>query len=308
MALTNTAIYTDFAALNELKAKARGDKSNALDEVARQFETLFTSMMLKSMRDANLGDGLFDSDNLKQYRDMYDQQLSMHIAQNGGMGLVDVLKQQLAGLEMIKAAKNRSVQDYLDNPVKQAQASEQVSATTTAAEFDGSVQTFVDELLPYAEKAATALGLEPAALLAQAALETGWGQHLMKMANGQSSHNLFGIKADERWQGKQASVSTLEYRDGVAQRERAHFRAYDSFQQAFDDYAEFVGGNGRYRQAISNSNDPQQYFRHLQQAGYATDPDYADKVLQIFQRGDIQRAVQQAAAGDANAADDVISS
>ncbi len=109
-------------------------------------------------------------------------------------------------------------------------------------EFDGSVETFVDKLKPYAQKAAAALGLQPQALLAQAALETGWGKSQMKMADGKPSFNLFGIKADTRWDGKQAAVSTLEFRDGVAKREKASFRAYDSYQQAFDDYAKFIAG------------------------------------------------------------------
>ncbi|MFT6431568.1 MAG: flagellar protein FlgJ [Halopseudomonas sp.] len=132
-----------------------------------------------------------------------------------------------------------------------------------------------------AEKAAARLGVDPHYLVAQAALETGWGKSIIKQPDGSNSHNLFGIKAHGGWQGESASVMTHEYRDGAKGQERASFRSYASFEQSFDDYVNFLEGNGRYTQALARTENPDTFFRELQQAGYATDPQYARKVSQI---------------------------
>lgn len=140
---------------------------------------------------------------------------------------------------------------------------------------------FVQTMLPMAEKAAARLGVDPHYLVAQAALETGWGKSIIKQPDGSNSHNLFGIKAHGGWQGESASVMTHEYRDGVKGQERASFRSYASFEQSFDDYVNFLEGNDRYKQALARTESPDTFFRELQQAGYATDPQYARKVSQI---------------------------
>ncbi|MBY4675926.1 flagellar assembly peptidoglycan hydrolase FlgJ [Marinobacterium arenosum] len=149
--------------------------------------------------------------------------------------------------------------------------------------FD-SAEQFVSELTPLAERAAAELGVRPQVLLAQAALETGWGKHMVRREDGSNSYNLFNIKADRRWDGERASVSTLEYRDGIAQREQAAFRAYGSYQESFDDYVAFLKENPRYQQALHQAADPEAYLQELQQAGYATDPAYADKIIEIARR------------------------
>lgn len=140
---------------------------------------------------------------------------------------------------------------------------------------------FVSTMLPMAEKAAERLGVDPHYLVAQAALETGWGKSIIKQADGNTSHNLFGIKSHGGWQGESANVVTHEYRNGVKGQERADFRSYASFEQSFDDYVDFLHDNGRYQQALSTTANPDSFFRELQQAGYATDPQYANKVSQI---------------------------
>ncbi len=126
--------------------------------------------------------------------------------------------------------------------------------------------------------------MDPELLIAQAALETGWGRAIVHDGQGRSSHNLFGIKADSRWSGSRISVNSLEYEDGVAVRARAHFRSYDSFDQSFDDYAALVRASPRYRDALRQASDPRAYMHALQSAGYATDPLYAAKVLDIYGR------------------------
>ncbi|WP_333796293.1 flagellar assembly peptidoglycan hydrolase FlgJ [Rheinheimera sp.] len=156
-------------------------------------------------------------------------------------------------------------------------------AEVVATQNPDAATAFIQKLLPAAEQAAAKLGLEPLALIAQAALETGWGQRMFKTAEGQSSNNLFGIKAMGNWQGDVAVVDTLEYRQGVAQKEKAKFRAYDSAEQSLSDYVELIQSNPRYQAALDVAGDTKAYFRQLQAAGYATDPNYAEKILSVLQ-------------------------
>ncbi len=167
---------------------------------------------------------------------------------------------------------------------------DKVAAAPTAATGRGgqvrfnSPAEFTAAMLPMAEKAAERLGVDPHYLVAQAALETGWGKSIIKGGDGASSHNLFGIKAHGGWKGESSSVMTSEYRDGVKGAERASFRSYASFEQSFDDYVSFLENNGRYATALGKTENPDEFFRELQRAGYATDPQYARKVSQIAQK------------------------
>ncbi|MBS97798.1 MAG: flagellar assembly peptidoglycan hydrolase FlgJ [Oceanospirillaceae bacterium] len=147
--------------------------------------------------------------------------------------------------------------------------------------FD-SPETFVQQVLPLAEKAAKALGVDPRVLVAQAALETGWGKSIIRDGDGQSSNNLFNIKADGRWNGDSVSVGTIEYRNGLPQPEKASFRAYASLEESLQDYVSFLQDNPRYEKALEQAGNPVAYLQALQRAGYATDPNYADKIDSIF--------------------------
>jgi len=146
-----------------------------------------------------------------------------------------------------------------------------------------SAEEFVRRLHPYAEQAAKELGVEPKVILAQAALETGWGRSLIKNSNGSNSFNLFNIKADKAWQGRQAQVATLEFDQGIPKKVNAGFRSYDSFKESFRDYVDFIKSNPRYGDALKKAGNAEQYMHELQRAGYATDPKYADKVMSIYQ-------------------------
>lgn len=143
-------------------------------------------------------------------------------------------------------------------------------------------KSFVEALAPHARQAARRLGVDHRILIAQAALETGWGQSILGDSAGRSSMNLFNIKAGSYWQGPSVGVTTLEFRDGVPRPERARFRAYGSFAESFGDYATLLLGNGRYRQAIDNAADPAAFVQGLSRGGYATDPAYASKILRLF--------------------------
>ncbi|MBK3866922.1 flagellar assembly peptidoglycan hydrolase FlgJ [Pseudomonas stutzeri] len=159
-----------------------------------------------------------------------------------------------------------------------------------------SSEEFIATMLPMAEKAAERLGIEPRFLVAQAALETGWGKSMIRQQDGSNSHNLFGIKANG-WKGASATVMTTEYVNGKATREKAGFRAYDSFEQSFDDFVSLLENNDRYRTAIqvaSNTGDSERFVKELQKAGYATDPQYARKITQIARKMQTYQTVADA--------------
>ncbi|MEH6825207.1 MAG: flagellar assembly peptidoglycan hydrolase FlgJ [Motiliproteus sp.] len=315
--------YTDLNELNKLKKAGREDAPKALAAVAEQFESLFLNMILKNMRQANEGlseGGLFDSSESKFYQDMMDQQLSVSLSSGSGIGLREVLIRQLSqGAVPQQVDAEQVIQ--LNRPVSQAsaglnqlleqtaalavqasikQAAESVyavdaasGATPTKPQPDRfeSPEQFVQRLFPVAERVAAAAGVAPEVLVAQAALETGWGKHLPRHSDGGSSHNLFGIKADQRWSGERVSTRTLEFRDGLAQREKASFRAYGSYEQSMQDYVEFLSQGSRYQQALDQAHDPRSYTQQLQLAGYATDPDYSSKIMGILDSDLLQNAV-----------------
>jgi flagellar protein FlgJ len=119
-------------------------------------------------------------------------------------------------------------------------------------------------------------------MVAQSALETGWGKFIIKDKNGDSSFNLFNIKAHRDWQGEQAAQSTLEFEQGVPVRKVEPFRVYDNFKESFDDFVNFLKSNSRYQEALQNTAEPEQFLQKLQEAGYATDPNYAEKIINIL--------------------------
>jgi flagellar protein FlgJ len=353
------SIYTDFQGVAELKARARADAKGSLDQVAKQFESLFTQMMLKSMRQAKLADGIMDSDQVEHYQEMYDQQLAIHLSESGGIGLAGVIKEQLGGTEaandskpvqsyseyrkevismlerssslpvsmqdgkpiiamgeqQMQAGNRVSMQQQIPESVNElnspfipqiaskmqslySDSSEQkVQQPTQAVEMTNpkswSKSDFVQQLWPWAREAAEKLGLAPAAILAQAALETGWGRHIMPSGKGGSAYNLFGIKTGRRWKGSSVNIGTLEYEQGVAVRKKDRFRAYNSFRDSFNDYVDFLQSNPRYSKALASTSDSRQYFKELQKAGYATDPRYAQKLTSVLEGKDMQRALQQ---------------
>lgn len=291
---SSAAVYTDFSGLAELRARARGDEKAALREVAQQFEAVFMQLMLKSMRSASLGEGMFDSDQSEQYRDLLDSQLSVSLAQGRGMGLADAIVRQMGGDAPLRPTSEVSGR-LLPQPVvphqqpasPEPQRLQDISEPSATVPSEGRFDTpaaFVKALLPYASKAARLLGIGPEVLIAQSALETGWGKAVIRDVRGESSHNLFNIKADHRWDGPVVAKSTLEYADGVAVRERALFRRYDSPAQSFQDYVDFLQGSARYAPALAQGGDAKGFLRALQDAGYATDPAYANKISTILDR------------------------
>ncbi|MDP4528316.1 flagellar assembly peptidoglycan hydrolase FlgJ [Alkalimonas delamerensis] len=294
--------YHDINSLQQIRQTAGQDEQQALRQAAEQFEAIFMNMLLKSMREANAhfeADGMMHSETTRFYRDMHDNQLASDLAQQGSLGLADLIVQQLdpaavanqpkplaPGELMMPQPIQRAVRQAATSP---ASAAMQPAPETAKADFlqesrwqVSSPSDFVARLMPAAREAASALGLDPLALVAQAALETGWGQHMIRTSDGENSFNLFGIKASRGWQGDTAVVDTLEYRQGVAQKEKARFRAYASPEQSLQDYVQFIRNSARYQDALKVASDSVAYFRKLQAAGYATDPNYAEKIKSVL--------------------------
>jgi len=144
------------------------------------------------------------------------------------------------------------------------------------------VEAFVQRLLPHAQAASTATGIPARFMLGQAALESGWGKAEIRGADGQTSHNLFGIKAGASWKGKTVDIVTTEYVNGKPQKQVDTFRAYDSYADSFRDYANLLRNNARYQNVLAQGHDAVGFAQGLQQAGYATDPNYAQKLMGVI--------------------------
>lgn len=303
--------YTDLSSLNAINKLGRADKNMALGEIAKQFESMMVQMMMKSMRSANevFAEGNFlSSHEGDMYQDMFDDQMSLSLSQGRGLGIADVMVRQLQSRFGVseETKETADLNDYRDHRhtdqsnftgIKAAtsKAEPEVAAAAShhqfsAVEFDGSSTGFVSQLYSMAKTAAEKLGVPPEVLIAQAALETGWGKKITGMGD-KSSLNLFNIKADQRWQGNTISVPTLEVRNGTAVREIASFRAYESPQHSFDDYVDFIKTSPRYEQALM-AKDSESYARALSEAGYATDPDYSEKIIRILNSEELQSAAR----------------
>jgi flagellar protein FlgJ len=266
--------YADFSGLEGLKKNVKADDPKAIRAAAQQFESLFTNMMLKSMRDAKLGQGLGDSQQSDLYQDLYDQQISLKMAQGKGIGLADMLVQQLTRNGAAKAAAGQA------GPAGAVGGNPAASGVTpvNGAPSTSDRISFVKMLEPYAEKAAGQLGVSSDTLIAQAALETGWGQHVPSAANGGSSLNLYGVKAGGNWNGDAVNALTTEYSGGSASSVSQPFRRYSSVEQGVNDYVTLLQRSARYQKALGTGEDVGAFGSALAGGGYATDPVYVQKL------------------------------
>jgi len=323
--ISDTGIVNDFQSLDHLKKGAREQSPEAIKKVAKQFESLFVKMMLKSMRDTVPENELFGSKAEKTYQDMYDKQLSTEISNGRGIGLARVIERQLGGEPETRLSDKR-IEDYINNPMPNnyrpnnpgpvtPDSKSAATVSRLSSDFMGgasnfpsqqkvqvedaaknlweSTQDFIEDVWPHALRASEKLGVDAEVLVAQSALETGWGKHLPVKADGSNSFNLFGIKADQRWSGDKVEITTREFRYGVMQHEKAQFRSYESVSQAFEDYTSFIIDNPRYQKALERGYDASAYASELQKAGYATDPDYASKINRIRGSEELQSKVSE---------------
>jgi len=323
--------YADFKSLDALKHDAKTDGQKALRGAAQQFESLFINMMLKSMRDAtsSVGDSLTGGNEMELYQGMYDQQIATQMSKGKGLGLADMLVQQLTRSGMVKgpaagadhavssdrnaisdvhktahhlpasttdqaasgAALQKPERHSSITPSRTAPVSDSATRVesikpvkreqTNATKKIASPAEFVERMWPHAQRAAQKLGVDPSTLIAHAALETGWGKHVPCHDDGSSSHNLFGIKAGANWKGNSLGSNTLEFEQGVAVKKVERFKAYDSPEQCFADYAALLSNHSRYGETLNAGSNTAKFAQALQKGGYATDPDYAHKLKAV---------------------------
>ncbi len=263
--------YTDVQGLNNLRAQARAQDPDALRATAKQFETIFTKMMLQSMRDARLGEDLFGSSAGDMYQSMFDDQIALEMSQGQGIGIAEMLLAQLQRSGRSTTAPSTTSSSATTSVVDGA-------SLDVGSLKPGSREAFLESILPAARQAAATLGVSTRAVLAQAALETGWGRSVPRAADGRSSHNLFGIKASERWSGPRVEQLTTEFVNGAPQQQVAAFRAYGSPAESIADHARLLAVSPRYSAVRGTGDDIAAYGAALQRGGYATDPRYAQKL------------------------------
>lgn len=301
--------YFDQNSLNSVKGMGRKNDPEALREISKKFEAMFVQQMLKSMRDANAvfgEDNVFSSKETEFHQEMMDQQMVLNLTSGEGIGLAKTMFQQMQKLyghpvapdaesDSIKTLERNlrplSITPFGPSIKPLASALNETSVRTgTKTAVAQTQEEFLTKMKPYAEKAAAELNVGTDVLLAQAALETGWGKHLIHDTQGNNTFNIFNIKA-MGWQGKSVTVNTLENKQGVTQQERAGFRQYDDYAQSFADYVSLIKNNTRYKDALAVGDDSAAYAEALQKAGYATDPDYADKIKNLLNSDSIRSVV-----------------
>lgn len=284
----------DVRSLDTLKREAGRQTPGALKAAAKQMEGIFVQMMMKSMRDATFKDDLMNSQSSEMYTAMHDQQVAQNIAGSGQLGFADLIVRQLGGEVSDTPVVSAPGRDFIRPDLSSAPATGplRLPAPVSFAQPSEGAHPFIARLLRPAQAAAQQSGLHPHLILAQAALESGWGKREIPAADGRPSHNLFGIKATGDWRGKTTEITTTEYINGMKQKVKAEFRVYDSYEHALADYAKLLTKNPRYRGVVQSSS-PEQGAKALQAGGYATDPAYAKKLITIIQKvkGDIQQGV-----------------
>ncbi len=271
-ALASANTYTDINGLAALKRAPSSAQS--ISAAAKQVEALFLQMVLKSMRDAMPAEGDLASHATGLYQDMFDKQVALNLSQHQDLGLGAMLRRQLAGV----APRGAN-----EVPVHAAPASTAAIAHSPAH--------FVAQVLPSITKAAATLGVNPLGLLAQAALETKWGQHMPQTADGTPSHNLFGVKAGAHWVGPRVSASTVEFDGRVASLRKSAFRAYGSIDESVNDFANLLKNSERYKSAIAAGSSAVGFVTGIGKSGYATDPLYAQKLTRILRGSTLRSAL-----------------
>ena len=308
--------FLDVNGLNSIRQDAKsGDKAgkkDALEQAAKQFEAIFMQMLMKSMRKAQEvleSDSPFNSESTKFYRDMHDQQMSLELSNNGALGLSELIVRQLGGdsenftphnilrsdgnldsrgsLRISEPALLSNISTVNDSSAHQDPSKDRQTNGSIAAQAASMMQSptfeqpkdFVSALTADAKRVQDKIKVPFEVVIAQAALETGWGQKIIKTHSGESSNNLFNIKADSRWAGEKTHKETLEFENGAMVKKREPFRVYESIGQSVDDYLNLLTKSERYQGALENSANVEQFLHNLQSAGYATDPDYAKKII-----------------------------
>ena len=295
IAVPSNALAADVQSLGQLKADAGQTTPESIRETAKQFESLFMRELLKSMREATMKSGMLDNPGSDLGTDLLDQQFAVQMS-GQPRGFSDLIAQQLArqsGVTLDGAQPAAQPADPARNvgglrgaaavdaaSSKSSLSDARLAATSLKPARPATVsQTeFVSKHSDIANKVERESGIPASFMLGQAGHETGWGKFEIKVKGGAPSFNLFGIKAGPGWTGKVAEVTTTEYVNGVAQRKVARFRAYDSYEDSFKDYARMISDSPRYSKVMAQTGSVHAFANGLQKAGYATDPEYAAKL------------------------------
>jgi len=288
-AAPDAGTYTD---LNGLAALKNAPTTPAtIKAVSEQVEALFLQMMLKSMRDANDAQGGETTSNeTSMYQDMFDKQVALTLSKRQDLGIARLFERQLGGKTPPNPSATGAPLPLRSGESRAEPDGRAPAAQSTAATGEHAAQ-FVKAVLPTIQRAAQALGVNPLGMLAQAALETGWGQRMPRTADGNPSLNLFGIKAGDSWDGARAVADTMEVSGGVATPRRTAFRAYGSIEESVNDFANLLAASPRYREAIAAGGSAQGYVESIARSGYATDPDYGIKLNQVLNGGTLRAAL-----------------
>jgi len=288
----------DLHGLQGLKARAARADAEALLAAARQFEALLLQTLLREMRQTRFTtatDAFADSDTIRLYRELLDQQWAQKIVQTGGLGLAEamarLLQRQQAGVVAAGEADQKEMGPRASRhalPVSSRPAEPREGGSVPPAPAALTVQDeakarralFIQRVMPHAKVAAQQTGLPVTFILAHAALESGWGAGEIRWADGRGTHNLFGIKAGDSWRGESVTSETVEYRQGLPMRVSERFRAYAGYSEAFADYAQLL--RSRYATAVQAAADAQAFAQALAAGGYATDPAYASKLQGVI--------------------------
>lgn len=281
------SLAVDTQSLGHLKLQAGKNSPEAIKETAKQFESLFMRELVKSMREATMKSGMLDNPGSDLGTDLLDQQLAVSMSGQPG-GLSDLIAQQLTRQMGITAEPGAEAALPM-RPQTLGSATPSAAPRTTASDATlppvkikrtptESQASFVRQHSDVASKVEKATGIPASFMLGQAGHETGWGRAQIKTKGGGNSFNLFGIKAGASWTGKVAEITTTEYVNGVAKKQVAKFRAYDSYEDSFKDYARLISESPRYAKARAQTGSAQAFASGLQKAGYATDPEYAAKL------------------------------
>ena len=325
---SSAQLAADSRSLDRLKSDAARDPKGALRQAAGQFESMFTQMLLKSMRDAMPKSGMWDGAAEGTWTAMLDSQLAQSMAGRAG-GLGEMIARQLsrqmrgalpegpeaggaggaagaavksdagaggarldpqvrAALALAAAARGTGIPLQAGGTVSIDGRAVPGGAAVPAPEASGAERItpdraeFVRRLWQPAQAAQAATGVPAGFIVGQAALETGWGRSEMRLPDGRSAHNLFGVKAGANWKGATVDAATTEYVGGRAVRTVERFRAYGSYEEALRDWATLIGGSPRYAGVVRAGGTVEGFAQGLQRAGYATDPQYADKLTRTI--------------------------
>ena len=292
----------DVQGVDALRRTVRTSPQEGMKQASKQFEVMFLQMMLKSMRDATPSENMFSSSQEKTYTSMLDQQLSQNLS-GRGLGLAEAMFTQLSrtmggdspataasgqmpgvislGMPLVPAAVTPALTRAPDLSFYEKATAQATMSRSVLPQAH--VEQFVSRMLPAAQRASQASGVPAQLIMAQAALESGWGKREIRAEDGKTSFNVFGIKADKSWKGPVVEATTTEYVNGAAQKTQARFRAYGSYEESFADYARFLTSNPRYANVLATPNAAEA-AHGLQRAGYATDPNYGGKLVRIMEQ------------------------